>query len=194
MPFVTYMLGILTSCYRTLDERYAALASGGSNEEILRTYFDRLLGKVTKRQIMDDNPVMSQRTVERLLQVVGSQHAEDDGYVLGGVEVSAALCGAVTDVVEVRRAATNDAADHDDGVIASGACHLGCTEGQFDSTGHVGHGNVFIALTGKQVKGTLQEGTCYLVIPLGADDAHGEAVHMGYSMEGASFLALIQFS
>ena len=68
LPFVTYMLGVMGSCYRTLDERFALLSSSGSNEDILRAYFDGLLGKVTKHQIMDDNPVMSQHTVERILQ------------------------------------------------------------------------------------------------------------------------------
>lgn len=68
LPFVTYMLGVMGSCYRTLDERFALLSSSGNNEDILRAYFDKLLGKVTKRQIMDDNPIMSQHTVERILQ------------------------------------------------------------------------------------------------------------------------------
>lgn len=76
LPFVTYMLGIMGSCYRTLDERFALLSSSGSNEDILRAYFDGLLGKVTKRQIMDDNPVMSQHTVERILQKM-----QAEGYI-----------------------------------------------------------------------------------------------------------------
>lgn len=76
LPFVTYMLGVMGSCYRTLDERFALLSSSGSNEDILRAYFDGLLGKVTKRQIMDDNPVMSQHTVERILQKM-----QAEGYI-----------------------------------------------------------------------------------------------------------------
>jgi len=67
-PFVTYMLGVIAACYATLDDRFAQLSSSGSNEDILRAYFDNLVGKVSKRQILDDNPVMSQRTVERVLQ------------------------------------------------------------------------------------------------------------------------------
>lgn len=76
LPFVTYMLGAMGACYRTLDERFALLSSSGSNEEILRSYFDGLLGKATKRQIMDDNPVMSQHTVERILQKM-----QAEGYI-----------------------------------------------------------------------------------------------------------------
>ena len=76
LPFVTYMLGVMGSCYRTLDERFSLLSSRGSNEDILRSYFDSLLGKVTKRQIMDDNPVMSQHTVERILQKM-----QAEGYI-----------------------------------------------------------------------------------------------------------------
>ena len=76
LPFVTYMLGVMASCCRTLDERYALLSSTGSNEDILRSYFDGVVGPVTKRQILDDNPVMSQRTVERILQKM-----QAEGYI-----------------------------------------------------------------------------------------------------------------
>lgn len=76
VPFATYMLGVMTACYRTIDERYTLLASGGSNEDKLRAYFDGLLGTVTKRQIMEDMPTMSQRTVERVLQ-----RLQSEGYV-----------------------------------------------------------------------------------------------------------------
>lgn len=67
-PFVTYMLGVLTACYRTLDERVAHTSFAGSNEAQLRAYFDSLVGAVSKQRIMDDNPTMSQRTLERVLQ------------------------------------------------------------------------------------------------------------------------------
>ncbi len=75
LPFVTYMLGVMGSCYRTLDERFALLSSQGSNEDVLRSYFDGLVGKVTKRQIMDDNPIMSKHTVERILQKLQAEDA-----------------------------------------------------------------------------------------------------------------------
>ena len=67
-PFVTYMLGVMGACYRDLDERVALLSSGAGSEDVLRGYFDGLVGKVTKRQIMDDNPTLSRRTIERVLQ------------------------------------------------------------------------------------------------------------------------------
>ena len=76
LPFVTYMLGVMTSCYKTLDDRHALLSSRGSNEDVLRVYFDSVMGRVTKRQILDDNPVMSQRTVERILQKM-----QAEGYI-----------------------------------------------------------------------------------------------------------------
>lgn len=75
-PFVTYMLGVIAACYATLDTRFSQLSSSGTNEDILRGYFDSLVGKVTKRQVLDDNPVMSQRTVERLLQKM-----QAEGYI-----------------------------------------------------------------------------------------------------------------
>lgn len=67
-PFVLYMLGVVGACYRKLDERVGVLASPLPAEELLRAYFERLVGAASKRQIMDEHPAMSQRTVERVLQ------------------------------------------------------------------------------------------------------------------------------
>ena len=75
-PFVTYMLGVIGACYATLDERFALLSSSGSNEDTLREYFDSLVASVSKREIMDANPTMSQRTVERILQKL-----QAEGYI-----------------------------------------------------------------------------------------------------------------
>ena len=67
-PYLTYMLGVMAACYADLDARIALLSSGGKGEDILRAYFAGLVGTATKRRIMDDNPTISQRTVERDLQ------------------------------------------------------------------------------------------------------------------------------
>lgn len=66
-PFVTYMLGIIGACYRELANRFSLIGAPADNEEAMRTFFNRLVGSATKREIMDANPGMSQRTVERLL-------------------------------------------------------------------------------------------------------------------------------
>ena len=68
LPFVTYMLGVLSACYKELDQRVAIVGEPGGNEAVLRAYFDRLVGTVTKCEIMDANPTMSRRTVERILK------------------------------------------------------------------------------------------------------------------------------
>ena len=75
-PFVTYMLGVIGACYATLDERFSLLSSGGSNEGMLRRCFDSLVASASKREIMDANPAMSQRTVERILQKL-----QAEGYI-----------------------------------------------------------------------------------------------------------------
>lgn len=67
MPFVTYMLGIVAACYRELDERLSLVSVSASNEDAIRAYFETLVGTATKRDIMDANPAMSQRTLERIL-------------------------------------------------------------------------------------------------------------------------------
>ena len=67
-PFVTYMLGVMAACYADLDARVALLSPSGKGEDILRAYFARLVGAATKRTILDDNPTLSRRTAERVLQ------------------------------------------------------------------------------------------------------------------------------
>jgi Fic family protein len=61
------MLGVLTACYAQLDERVLALSAPGGGEAAIRTYFAALVGTATKREIMEANPSLSQRTVERVL-------------------------------------------------------------------------------------------------------------------------------
>lgn len=75
-PFVTYMLGVMTACYKELDQRFTlALAPGGS-EGALRTYFGQLVGAATKNDILDANPSLSRRTIERVLKKL-----QDEGFV-----------------------------------------------------------------------------------------------------------------
>ncbi len=66
-PFVTYMLGIIDACYRGLANRLPLVGAPADNEEAIRAFFDRLIGSATKREILDANPGMSQRTLERIL-------------------------------------------------------------------------------------------------------------------------------
>ena len=75
-PFVTYMLGIVIACYRELDSRFSVVALPTGNEEAIRAFFGRLIGTATKREIMDANPNMSQRTLERILTKL-----QDEGVV-----------------------------------------------------------------------------------------------------------------
>lgn len=76
VPFVTYMLGIVTACYRELESRFSVVALPAGNEESIRAFFDRLIGTATKREIVDANPNMSQRTLERILAKL-----QDEGVV-----------------------------------------------------------------------------------------------------------------
>lgn len=66
-PFVTYMLGIIDACYRELTNRFSLAGAPSGDEGAVRAFFDRLIGSATKREIMDANPGMSQRTLERIL-------------------------------------------------------------------------------------------------------------------------------
>ena len=66
-PFVTYMLGIVAACYGDLVGRFSVAGLPAGTEDVVRAFFDRLVGAATKREIMDANPNMSQRTLERIL-------------------------------------------------------------------------------------------------------------------------------
>lgn len=68
VPFITYMLGVITACYKELDQRLQIAGSTEGNEKVLRIFFSGLLGAATKQEILDANPSMSKRTVERLLK------------------------------------------------------------------------------------------------------------------------------
>lgn len=76
VPFVTYMLGVVIACYRELDSRFSIATLPAGNEEAIRAFFGRLVGTATKREIMDSNPSMSQRTLERILAKL-----QDEGVV-----------------------------------------------------------------------------------------------------------------
>jgi len=75
-PFVTYLLGIISASYKTLSERVEIMSGSQSNEDKLRIFFANSLGLMTKREIMDANPNMSQKTIERVLQKL-----QDEGTV-----------------------------------------------------------------------------------------------------------------
>ena len=69
-------MGVVAACYGRLDDRVAALSAPGTAEDAIRAYFDNLVGAASKRQILDDNPLISQRTLERILQ-----RLQAEGYV-----------------------------------------------------------------------------------------------------------------
>lgn len=75
VPFVIYMLGVITARYKELDGRFEIVASPASNEESTRVFFARLVGTATKSEIMDANPGMSQRTLERILAKLQNEGA-----------------------------------------------------------------------------------------------------------------------
>ena len=68
MPFVSYTLGIIKSAYKTFSERVEHLTTKGiSKPERVRQFIENKLGKVTKKDIMDACPDISETTIERTL-------------------------------------------------------------------------------------------------------------------------------
>ena len=67
-PFVTYMLGVLTAAYRDFESRVELLITKGlSKPDRVREIIKNHLGKITKSEIMERCPDISQITVQRAL-------------------------------------------------------------------------------------------------------------------------------
>ena len=67
-PFVRYMLGIVVAAYREFSQRVTLLtASGLSKPDRVRTLIKNTLGKITKAEILEQYPDISQITVQRAL-------------------------------------------------------------------------------------------------------------------------------
>ena len=67
-PFVTYMLGILVAAYRDFETRIELLTNRGlSKPDRVREIIKQHLGKITKAEILEKCPDISQITVQRAL-------------------------------------------------------------------------------------------------------------------------------
>lgn len=67
-PFVTYMLGILVAAYRDFETRIELLTNRGlSKPDRVREIVKQHLGKITKAEILEKCPDISQITVQRAL-------------------------------------------------------------------------------------------------------------------------------
>ena len=68
LPFVRYMLGIIIAAYRDFENRVEVLITKGiSKPERVRGIIRNTTGKLTKNEIMNQCPDISQKTVERTL-------------------------------------------------------------------------------------------------------------------------------
>ncbi|MEA4921865.1 MAG: Fic family protein [Eubacteriaceae bacterium] len=69
IPFVEYMLGIIAAAYRDFSGRVILLSTRGlSKPEKIREVIKETLGKITKAEIMERCPDISQTTVQRTLR------------------------------------------------------------------------------------------------------------------------------
>ena len=68
LPFVRYMLGVIAAAYREFSSRVKLLSTGGfTKAERIRELIKDHLGKITKAEIMELCPDISQATVQRTL-------------------------------------------------------------------------------------------------------------------------------
>ena len=67
-PFVRYTLGVILAAYRDFSSRVQLLTTKGlSKPERIRELIKSRLGKITKAEIMQQCPDISQATVQRTL-------------------------------------------------------------------------------------------------------------------------------
>ena len=67
-PFVRYMLGIVIAAYRELNDRLGLLQTSGLNKaERIQEFMKQHIGEITKSEIMEQFPDISQVTVQRTL-------------------------------------------------------------------------------------------------------------------------------
>ncbi len=67
-PFIRYMLGVVVKAYRELFTRVEGQSGPASKAGSVAAVFDRRLGKVTKADIRDECPGVSDITIERELK------------------------------------------------------------------------------------------------------------------------------
>ncbi|MEG0597903.1 MAG: cell filamentation protein Fic, partial [Oscillospiraceae bacterium] len=68
LPFVRYMLGIIVAAYRDFSARVQVLTTSGlSKPDRVREMIKDTLGKITKTEILQKCPDISQVTVQRTL-------------------------------------------------------------------------------------------------------------------------------
>lgn len=75
LPFVTYFLGSVLSCYRELDEKLSIVNASNSNEDLIRNCLAKAIVPISKREIERSCPMLSTRTIERTLQKMAKEGA-----------------------------------------------------------------------------------------------------------------------
>ena len=67
VPFTHYLLGVVVAAYRELNNRLTTVESGGSKIDNVRSAIKNALGTVTKAELLERCPDVSQVTVQRAL-------------------------------------------------------------------------------------------------------------------------------
>ena len=67
IPFVTYQLGVILAAYREFADRIKIVNTGTSKPNRVRDIIKGHLGKITKTEIMQQCPDVSQTTIQRAL-------------------------------------------------------------------------------------------------------------------------------
>ena len=70
-PFIEYMLGVILSCYRALEQRVSVVETAGARStsyDIVRRYAQSVMGPFSKRDALEACPLLGSSSVESALK------------------------------------------------------------------------------------------------------------------------------
>ena len=122
-------------------------------------------------------------SVHCLLMIIGGQQSKDHRNVLCGIESGDAKGDALADIVKVRRVATDDAAQDDDGVETIVLAQLLCAIDELEAAGHSLDMDVLgqrtVLLKGRHA--TVEQCACDVLVPFSDNDTEAHVAGIGYA-------------
>lgn len=119
-----------------------------------------------------------------LFEGVAGEQPVDDWYLTHEVQVGQTLRCSLTDVVEMRCVATNDATDGNNSIHLTGIDKTCRTINQLETTGNGLDRDVLFTNTmlDECLTSCFKQSACYLVVPLAYDNTHPHACSIRYGL------------
>ncbi len=75
-PFIKYILGIIVATYRDFEDRVNYIDDKKSAIDIVRNVIEHTIGKINKKDLIENCPTISGKSIERALKILS-----DEGYI-----------------------------------------------------------------------------------------------------------------